>query len=158
MEEAHQAGVTVNGGGMSRVFQIDGMVTASISGMTITGGDAGSYGNGGGLLNLGTATLTDCTISGDSAGSTSSYLSGGNGGGVFNSGTITLTNCTVSDDSSNGNGAGGMFNGVTGGGQRACWVEPEVYCRVRWATCRRAPWSTANWSCCARGGDLVASS
>src|SRR5262249_55074091 len=32
-------GVTVNGGGNSRVFQVDGLVTASISGMTITGGN-----------------------------------------------------------------------------------------------------------------------
>ncbi len=40
------AGVTVNGGGTSRVFQVDANVTATISGLTITGGNAG---NGGGL-------------------------------------------------------------------------------------------------------------
>ena len=40
------AGVTVSGGGLSRVFQVDGGVTASISGLTITGG--GVYSNGGG--------------------------------------------------------------------------------------------------------------
>ena len=33
-----KAGVTVNAGGNSRVFQVDGGVTASISGLTITGG------------------------------------------------------------------------------------------------------------------------
>ncbi len=44
------AGVTVSGGGLSRVFQIDGGVTASISGMTITGGNAFS-GNGGSFCN-----------------------------------------------------------------------------------------------------------
>src|SRR5262249_53272290 len=32
-------GVTIDGGGLSRVFQVDGMVTASISGLTITGGN-----------------------------------------------------------------------------------------------------------------------
>ena len=32
------AGVTVSGGGTSRVFQVDAGVTASISGLTITGG------------------------------------------------------------------------------------------------------------------------
>ena len=32
------AGVTVSGGGLSRVFQVDAGVTASISGLTITGG------------------------------------------------------------------------------------------------------------------------
>ena len=33
-----KAGVTVSGGGQSRVFQVEGDVTASISGLTITGG------------------------------------------------------------------------------------------------------------------------
>src|SRR5262249_34306909 len=58
------AGVTVSGGGLSRVFQVDGLVTASISGLTISGGKA-NY--GGGLVNYGTATLTNCTVSGNSA-------------------------------------------------------------------------------------------
>src|SRR5262249_15907987 len=44
-------GVTVDAGGASRVFQVDGGVTASISGMTITGGS--TTGNGGGLINYG---------------------------------------------------------------------------------------------------------
>ena len=37
-------------------------------------------------------TLTNCTVSGNSA--------TGNGGGLFNNGTATLTNCTVSGNSS----------------------------------------------------------
>ena len=41
-----KVGVTVNAGGASRVFQVDGGVTASISGMTITGGKAALYGGG----------------------------------------------------------------------------------------------------------------
>src|SRR6516162_6995265 len=45
-------GVTVSAGGASRVFQVDGGVTALISGMTITGGNVGiDY--GGGLYNDG---------------------------------------------------------------------------------------------------------
>ena len=59
------AGVTVSGGGLSRVFQFDANVTASISQMTITGGSAT---DGGGLYNLGTATLTDCLVVGNSSG------------------------------------------------------------------------------------------
>src|SRR6516164_3057694 len=38
------AGVTVSGGELSRVFQVDGGVTASISGLTITAGRA-DFGN-----------------------------------------------------------------------------------------------------------------
>src|SRR5262249_11755583 len=59
------AGVTVSGNNASRVFQVDGLVTASISGMTITGGNAGNDA-GGGLFNRGTLTLTNCTVSGNS--------------------------------------------------------------------------------------------
>ena len=85
--------MTVSGGGLSRVFQVDAGVTASISGLTITGGK--TDGNGGGLYNDGgndhadrlhrqrqlrlparrrrpvttaaTVTLTNCTVSGNSA-------------------------------------------------------------------------------------------
>src|SRR5262249_21093855 len=60
-----KAGVTVSGGGASRVFQVDPGVTASISGLTITGG--GNTDFGGGLYNEGATTLTDCTVSGNSA-------------------------------------------------------------------------------------------
>ena len=47
---------------------------------------------------VGTATLTDCTVSGNSAGI--------DGGGLINVGTATLTNCTVSGNSAGGNGGG----------------------------------------------------
>ena len=60
------AGVTVSGGGASRVFQVDKGVTASISGLTITDGNAGNFA-GGGVLNYGTITLTNCTIAGNAA-------------------------------------------------------------------------------------------
>src|SRR5262249_57269372 len=43
-------------------------------------------GNGGGIWNNGTATLTDCTVSGNSA---------NNGGGIANYGTATLINTIV---------------------------------------------------------------
>ncbi len=104
------AGVTISGGGTSRVFEIDAGVTASISGLTISGG-SNSTGNGGGLANYGTATLTGCTVSGNSdaiAPTGYPYISYGDGGGVFNAGTVTLTDCTLS-----GNSAaygGGLFN------------------------------------------------
>ncbi len=102
------AKVTISGGGDSRVFQVDGDVTASISGLTISGGLT-STGNGGGLDNDGTLTLTDCTVSGDTAGF---------GGGVYNSGTAKFTGCTISGDTAYSpvDGGYGVFNGGTGGG------------------------------------------
>jgi fibronectin-binding autotransporter adhesin len=97
-------GVTVSGGGLSRVFQVDPNVTASISGLTITGGTTGSY--GGGLYNLGTTSLTNCTVSGNYAGY--GYGGGGldTGSSSFPEGTTSLTNCTVSGNSASFNGGG----------------------------------------------------
>jgi hypothetical protein len=101
------AGVTVDGGGQSRVFQIDGRVAASISGLTISGGF--TTGNGGGLANLGgTLTLSACTVSGNSC--TVNILNNG-GGGVFSmGGTTTLTNCTLSGNSAVPGDGGGVFS------------------------------------------------
>ncbi len=98
-----KVGVTVSGGGLSRVFQVDGGVTASISGLTITGGSAvtkGAGSCGGGVDNLGgTVTLTNCTVTGNTANES--------GGGLYNlNGTTTLTNCTVSGNSATFGGAG----------------------------------------------------
>ena len=87
------------------MFQVDSSVTASISGLTITGGTtpSGSFdtttGNGGGLANFGTTTLNNCTVSGNSAGFV--------GGGLYNAGTLTMTNCTVSANSAELIGRGG---------------------------------------------------
>ena len=120
------AGVTVSGGGNSQVFQVDTGVTASISGMTITGGS--TSGNGGGVYNNGgTTTLTGCAINGNSAnngggvgstaGGTTTLIectvsgnSASTGGGVYEgfNGTLTLTDCTVNGNSTGGYG-GGLF-------------------------------------------------
>jgi hypothetical protein len=116
-----KAGVTVSGGGNSRVFQVDALVKASISGLTISGSNAGDYGSGGGLLNYGTVELTHCTVSGNTAGPVGfSYYGGGLGGGVANFGTATLTNTTLSGNSASagyfsfgGGSGGGMFNAGT---------------------------------------------
>ena len=82
--------MTVSAGGASGVFLVDANVTTTISGLTITGGNVG-YGDGGGLANYGTTTLTDCTLSGNSA---------NHGGGVYNeAGTVNLMDCTLSGNS-----------------------------------------------------------
>jgi hypothetical protein len=107
------AGVTLRGGGTTRVMQVDAGVTANLSKLTLTGGrGSGAAGAGGGLLNLGTATLTDCTITGNSL--TDSW-----GAGLASSGTLTLTNCLVSGNSltltGNFSNTGGGGLSVTGG-------------------------------------------
>ena len=79
--------LSVSGNHASRVFQVGPGVTASLSGLTITGG-AVTSGSGGGLSNDGTVTLTGCTISGNSA--------PGEAGGLYNDGTASLLNCAIS--------------------------------------------------------------
>jgi len=61
-----------------------------------------------GVFNSGTATLTNCTLSGNQA--ESGDFGSAGGGGVFNGGTATLTNCTVSGNSAFG-GSGGSYGG-----------------------------------------------
>ncbi len=98
-----KVGVTVSGDGLSRVFEVEAGVTASISGLTIP--DGTTTGNGGGLRNLGTATLSNCTVSGNYAEF--------DGGGLYtnSAGTMTLTNCTVTGNSASGeSGGGGVAN------------------------------------------------
>jgi hypothetical protein len=95
-------GVTISGGGNSRVFQIEGWVTASISGLTLAGGSAD---RGGGLLNSGNVTLTNCTISGSTASK--------NGAGLANYGTVTLTNCTISGNTAPSGGGLANFGRAT---------------------------------------------
>src|SRR5271157_3382689 len=123
------AGVTVSGGGLSQVFQVDTGVTAEIGGLTVTGGNAGG-GGGGAIANVGTLTLNNSTLSGNSAGGgggaianvgtltlTNSTLSGnsaGVGGAIANAGTLTLINSTLSDNSApSGGDGGGIFNDGT---------------------------------------------
>jgi fibronectin-binding autotransporter adhesin len=93
--------LSVSGNNASRVMEIDG-VSVAISGLTVTGGKSVSGDNGGGLLiDGGTLTLTNVTVSGNT--------SDDEGGGLYNSkGSLTLTNCTISGNAAS-TGAG-LYN------------------------------------------------
>jgi hypothetical protein len=107
--------LSVSGNNASRVFYIN-QGSASLSGLTITGGNAD---DGGGLDNNGgTLKLTDATVSGNSA------TFGGGGlftGGYWNSdnsftpGSSTLVNDIVSDNTASF-GGGLEIEGSVGGG------------------------------------------
>jgi hypothetical protein len=118
-------------GGNYRIFTVASGVTATISGLTITGGntsdppDAG----GGGIRNSGTLTINNTVISGNTAipgigggilndgmlTINNSAISGGNyaslGGGIANNGTLVVSNSSVSANPA-GNGAGVLNNGT----------------------------------------------
>ncbi len=92
--------LTIDADELSRVFNIWGSETeVELAGLTITGGS--TSGEGGGIRNNGTLTLTDSMVSGNST--TVSY---GDGGGICNYGTLTLANSTVSGNSAEGDGGG----------------------------------------------------
>ena len=93
------AGVTISGGGNTQVFNIESGVTATMTGLTITGGKA-SY--GGGLYNNGTLNLNYCTVAGNEAND--------DGGGLYNlNGNANLNECTFSQNSA-GYYGGGVYN------------------------------------------------
>jgi hypothetical protein len=108
-----------------RVFNISSG-TVSISGLTVTNGkaedgtaanSAANGGDGGGILNTGTLSLSDVTLTGNTAGSGGTGVNvggrGGQGGGVYNSGTLIMTSCIISG---NNGGRGGNATSVPGDG------------------------------------------
>ncbi len=86
--------LTVSGNHATTVFVVNQGVTATIAGLTIADGYSDS-GAAGGIYNLGALTVTNCTLSDNSAPNGSFGL----GGGIANQGTLTVTNCTLSGNS-----------------------------------------------------------
>jgi Carboxypeptidase regulatory-like domain len=100
--------LTVSGNNANLVFDVRNF-TVSLSRMTITGGNGTQFLNGtsapgGGILNFGTTTISDCVITGNQSATTGSY-----GGGIYNNGgTLTLIGTTVSNNVAR---SGGFGNG-----------------------------------------------
>jgi hypothetical protein len=96
--------ITVSGNNASRVFEVVPAVTVAISGLTIANGRSLV---GGGVFNSGMLTITDSTISGNTATTAAFHLGGG---GIYNdNGTVTVTGCTLSGNSALRLG-GGILN------------------------------------------------
>jgi hypothetical protein len=145
-----ETNLAISGRGYTRIFDIASNVVANISGMSITGGaagngnagafyavgsppqavviPAGNGGSGGGILNAGTLTLSNCVLSGNRAGTGGQGYDGGcggcgvngrtggaggdggAGGSIYNTGSLMLNACVINSSSA---GAGG--NGGNGG-------------------------------------------
>jgi len=92
-------GMTISGGGASRVFQIQSAGTATLRNLSIVNGSASFGTSGGGIaLIAGSLTLDHSLVSGNSAGTP---LFGGAGGGIYvdGTGTLTVTNTTITKNS-----------------------------------------------------------
>ena len=88
-----------------RVFQIAAAATVSISGVTIRNGNSSTL--GGGILNDGTLTLSDSSVTGN-------VVAGANdwGGGIYNSGTMSIVRSDISGNMTGNHNAygGGIMN------------------------------------------------
>ncbi len=96
-----------NAGRNFNIFTISSKGNLAISGVTVSGAITSS--SGGAFSNSGTLTVSNSTISGNSA---IRFNSGGGGGGIYNGGTLTVSNSTIFGNSTNNNG-GGIYNGGT---------------------------------------------
>jgi hypothetical protein len=117
--------VEISGNNASRVFQVDGVAVATLSGLTIKNGQAGGACSG--ILNSGTLTVSSCTLADNSNGGIQNLsgtmvvsgctLAGNFGPGIQNiSGTMTVSGCNVTGNSFGGinNKSGSMaINGCT---------------------------------------------
>ena len=116
----------ISADGESGVFQVDAGTVATISGLGVKFGSV--IGNGGGIANAGTLTLTNVAVTNSTAGANGggiystgnltvnlSAISGNsatlNGGGIASSGTLTFYDSTIS-----GNAAAGSGGGITNSG------------------------------------------
>ena len=99
--------ITVSGGGSGSnfsVFKVDAGTTGTLENLTISNGF--TNGDGGGIDNAGTLSVSNCTISGNST-NIVSVPTGNEGGGIFNSGSLTVINSTISGNACPGPGNGG---------------------------------------------------
>jgi CSLREA domain-containing protein len=99
--------LTINGNNHDRVFYVGQgfsqklSLVASITGLTISGGNQGY---GGGLFNSGTLTVSNTTFSQNTANTNG-------GGGIYNNGVLNVSNSTFSGNVTNGNGSGSTAGG-----------------------------------------------
>jgi hypothetical protein len=133
--------VAISGGNAVGVFKVESGVNASITGMAITNG-ASSV--GGAIQNLGTLSIANCTLSGNSAttiggalynaqgslslanctisGNSAGGIPGGGGGAIYDfQGSVSITNSTIS-----GNSAGNILGGGTGVGGAICDIRGSM--------------------------------
>jgi hypothetical protein len=91
-------GLQINGNGSVQIFNVANNITVLLNSLIINNG-SGNF--GGGIVNGGTLTLTNCTLSGNYA----TY----DGGGIYNDGPLTLNQCNLSGNGA-AEGGGGIYS------------------------------------------------
>ena len=102
---AGQAAAVVDGSNSGTPFTIESGATVSLEQLTVENGEGYA---GGGIHNEGTLTVTDSTITHNTA----DLVGGGGGGGILNRSTLTVTDSTISYNTANSgsDGGGGIYN------------------------------------------------
>jgi hypothetical protein len=95
---ANASTTIVDGGHSSTTISVSRTTAhVNLAQLTIRNGSGLSHG-GGGIYNLGTLTITNTTVSGNSSDDTVAAVSG-LGGGIYNAGTLTIHDTTISGNS-----------------------------------------------------------
>ncbi len=108
------ANLTVSGNNVSRVFEVTSNTTVNMFGLTVANGlyTGDGLGSGGGILNNGALTLSNCVVTGDEARGLFTVGPGlATGGGIQNNGNLWLYNCVVSSNAARGTFPAGSANG-----------------------------------------------
>ena len=107
---AGAASTIIDGGGIDRVFQVLGLSTLELSGVTVTNGNAGG-GDGGGIRVGGSLTLTSSRVSNSTASAGGGIYVQPSGGFLQFAGSLTLNLSTVGPNNSATFSGGGIWNG-----------------------------------------------
>jgi hypothetical protein len=101
-------GITIDGGQKVQVMQVALGATVNLGNLTIAHGNQNQLpgGDGGGIYNSGTLSVTNSTFSDNIAHLNASLEIGGFGGGIYNGGTLTITNSAFSGNGSDIRGGG----------------------------------------------------
>jgi hypothetical protein len=103
-------GLTISGNHASRIFEVSGGFSDTLTELTLINGNVGTGQDGGGIYNLGNLTVNQCTVYANYA---PSLLGGGLGGGIYNLGNLTVNQCTVTGNAAyNGGGLGSSSPGT----------------------------------------------
>jgi predicted outer membrane repeat protein len=117
-----EGNLTIDGNEDHRVFSVAEGVEAELHGVSLTRGRSSFPARrGGGILNMGTLSVTNSTISGNNGTGINNWFeatltlanttvsdntAGEAGGGIYNVGTLTVTNSTVSGNTARAGGGG----------------------------------------------------
>ncbi|MBX7211278.1 MAG: choice-of-anchor D domain-containing protein [Verrucomicrobiaceae bacterium] len=99
--------LSVSGTDVTRHFNVSTGADVTITGLTLTHGNAGSLASGGSIASQGTLRIQQCVLSHNTAGIAAA------GGALTSEGALTLEDSTVSDNVSGGYGGGLSVAGTT---------------------------------------------